>query len=178
MEKRYREETYMRNKYVRITAAILAICWMIVIFAFSAEEKEESGAASRGVSYRIVASADSLLGLNMGDTKIMEVAGRIEGVVRKIAHMIEYGILAALIGVTLDAWVPDRKMLWIRLIISLVFSAVYGATDEIHQLYVPGRNGSFRDVGIDSFGALLSLALITFVWCTVNRIKQKKLYVE
>ena len=48
-------------RMIRTAAGILALFWMCVIFAFSAQEKEESGAVSESFSYRIVRSADSLL---------------------------------------------------------------------------------------------------------------------
>ena len=42
---------------------------------------------------------------------------------------------------------------------SIMLGLVYAASDEIHQLYVPGRAGQFRDVLIDSAGVLLGICI-------------------
>lgn len=42
---------------------------------------------------------------------------------------------------------------------AFAFSALYAASDEFHQLFVPGRAGLLSDVGIDSCGAAVGAAL-------------------
>ena len=79
-------------RIVRTAAGILALFWMCVIFAFSAQEQEESSAVSESFSYRMVCSADSFLGLNWDDERLHEIADAIEGYVRKAVHMTEFGL--------------------------------------------------------------------------------------
>lgn len=157
------EKCNRTKKSIRIVAAILTIIWMAVIYSFSAEDEEESGDASRTVSYQIVVSADNFLGLNWDDEHVLAVATAIEGGVRKVAHMIEYGILAILFGIAIDIWSVDSKQMWLRLVGDLIVCAVYAATDEYHQTFVVGRNGSVGDVGVDAVGSLLVLVLITLI---------------
>jgi VanZ family protein len=72
-------------------------------------------------------------------------------ILKKTAHIIEYTILF---------------LLWFRALgnknplHALMFSIGYAFTDEIHQLFVPGRTGRLRDVGIDSIGMIISALLI------------------
>ena len=40
-----------------------------------------------------------------------------------------------------------------HILFSAIVCVLYAATDEIHQLFVPGRGGQIRDVLIDSIGA-------------------------
>ena len=40
---------------------------------------------------------------------------------------------------------------------ALFLTIVYGATDELHQAFVPGRDPSWTDLGFDSLGALIGL---------------------
>ena len=54
-------------------------------------------------------------------------------------------------------------------------TAVYAATDEIHQLFVAGRAGRFSDVVIDSAGALLGVLVFAFLVRIVKRIQRKRL---
>ena len=48
------------------------------------------------------------------------------------------------------------------LTMSILFSFLYACTDEIHQIFVPGRSAQFRDILIDTFGASFG-AIITYL---------------
>ncbi|GAD13449.1 vanZ family protein [Geobacillus kaustophilus GBlys] len=75
--------------------------------------------------------------------------------IRKAAHLTEFGILAALVW---RALLPKRFAYagaWL-------FATAYAATDEWHQSFEPGRTATPKDVAIDSCGALIAL-LIVFV---------------
>ena len=85
------------------------------------------------------------------------MARRIEFPVRKAAHMTEYAILALLLLGTIT---KDRMLAVICLV------AAYAATDEYHQLFVPGRSGQVRDVVIDTVGGTLGLG----AWLAVHRL--------
>jgi len=67
--------------------------------------------------------------------------------VRKGAHFSEYVILF---------WLMVRGPMAHRPHLALAICAVYAMLDEGHQLLVPGRTGSFYDVGLDFSGALFS----------------------
>ncbi len=43
---------------------------------------------------------------------------------------------------------------------SMLVAVVYALSDELHQLFVPGRQAALTDVFIDAAGALLALAAI------------------
>jgi hypothetical protein len=69
-------------------------------------------------------------------------------------HMTEYAILDSLATVALR-----RKNIGSRLSsiwLAFAFAAVFAASDEWHQTFVPGRDGNVRDVLIDTGGALLA----------------------
>jgi VanZ family protein len=71
--------------------------------------------------------------------------------VKKGAHMVGYGLLALAF---LRGLGYQRKN-YIMLVLLLVF--LYAASDELHQSFVPGRNASLVDVGIDLVGAVIAL---------------------
>ncbi len=71
----------------------------------------------------------------------------------KPAHIIEYGILAFLVFTALVR--TTRLSLSKAVIIALLFSLVYGASDEWHQSFVVGRQTSLMDVAADGLGGLL-----------------------
>jgi VanZ family protein len=77
---------------------------------------------------------------------------------RKSGHFAEYAVLSWLWFRTLQA----RDPAWSNrsAILAFLLSAVYAATDEFHQSFVPSRGPSIIDVGIDSAGAAFSLLCI------------------
>ena len=71
-------------------------------------------------------------------------------ILRKIYHAVEYFILVFLLY---RAFAGSFNMNTVRLFIyPAVISFLYAISDELHQLFVPGRNCSIWDVLIDTFG--------------------------
>jgi VanZ family protein len=81
-------------------------------------------------------------------------------VMRKIAHVAEYVILAILVwrGLEKLAW-RSRAWRWSAAGLALASVAVYAISDEVHQAFVPTRQGSSIDVLIDTAGGALGLLL-------------------
>lgn len=82
--------------------------------------------------------------------------------VRKCAHVAEYAVLALLLYRALrrrpgDSAGPD----WCEAcaVRAFVVALLYAASDEWHQSFVPGRDGTVHDVIIDGAGAALGLLL-------------------
>ena len=83
--------------------------------------------------------------------------------VRKCAHLTEYAVLAMLV---LRAWrnhygIAAHSWSWPAASEALWVAALYAATDELHQTFVPSREGCLRDVFIDTSGAAAGLI---FLW--------------
>lgn len=77
----------------------------------------------------------------------------------KSIHFVEYGILFLLWKVALYKKPYGTKL-------ALVFSVIYAASDELHQTFVPTREGTLRDVFIDTLG-------ITFFWLFISKNFEK-----
>lgn len=71
-------------------------------------------------------------------------------ILRKLGHMAEFGILARL------AWRARPNRVWAG-----AFALFYAMTDEFHQRFVPGRNGTLLDVLIDATGILIALTALS-----------------
>lgn len=95
----------------------------------------------------------------------MHSIARIHLFMRKTWHVIEYAILVLLIIRTLRTVkaVPRGRWSWPIAMLSIAAATAYGASDEIHQLFVTSRGPSFHDVVIDAGGAALG-ALLAFAW--------------
>lgn len=81
--------------------------------------------------------------------------------VRKTAHFTEYAILGALFYLNLIQF-PKLNSRIKKLLLPILFSFLYACTDEVHQIFVPGRSAQFRDVLIDTLGASFG-AIITYL---------------
>jgi VanZ family protein len=49
------------------------------------------------------------------------------------------------------------------ILLSTILVAVYATSDEIHQLFVPGRSGEVRDVLIDTSAGLVGVVMTYFI---------------
>ena len=78
-------------------------------------------------------------------------------VVKKLAHIIEYGILTVLIYRALVNSNVEKKEAGFY---SIILSLMYGVSDEFHQRFVPGRMPTVRDVFFDIIGAVLAIYFI------------------
>jgi len=52
---------------------------------------------------------------------------------------------------------------WKFILFSLGICVLYAVSDEVHQLFVPGRGRQVRDVLIDSAGAIVGIGLYRVV---------------
>ena len=73
------------------------------------------------------------------------------------AHGVVFGTLAVLIHVGLRE--PGRR----RLVAAVILASAYGAVDEVHQSFVPGRTPSVFDWITDTSGALACAGAATWV---------------
>ena len=81
--------------------------------------------------------------------------------IRKSGHFTEYAVLALLWYRTLQ--IREKTWSYKAALLSVSLSALYAATDEFHQSFVPSRTASFGDVAIDSAGALFSMILLWII---------------
>ena len=146
------------SKNKKIIAWGLLVFWMVLIFFMSNQPGEVSSSQSD-----LVLKLFSLIGIELN-----EYFGELATlVVRKTAHFSEYMILYLLVYNVLRFYANNRRT---RLyLIGFVF--LYACSDEFHQLFIPGRSGQFKDVLIDTSGALIMLMII-FLW---QRKKKSKL---
>lgn len=155
-----KEEEVCETMKKRITFCILFL-WMAVIFSFSAQNAEESSETSHSVAYRIAEKGSMLFHQEKTEAELRKQAESMQVIIRKGAHMTEYAILAILLVLHLDCYNFNKKKVFL---LSWLFTTGYAATDEFHQLFVPGRAGQLRDVGIDSAGGLLGILFMLLLW--------------
>ena len=132
----------MEKNTKKITNIVLLILWLVIIFYFSNQPGDLSSSLSDNLTL--------LLFNNITDFLIF--------IVRKIAHISEYFILAILMYNLFKDYISVNK----SYLITFILAIFYACSDEIHQLFVIGRECLPRDVIIDSIGIILALIFIKF----------------
>ena len=141
---------------ISVPAAILLLALYMLIFGFSNQDAEQSGALSMRFSEGCVDFLNAISGGRWSEAFMYDLAEYFEHPVRKMAHFGEYMCVGILTYFVWSPWINKRKALYI-LVVILVF--VSAALDEIHQYFVPGRWCSFADVGLDTAGGVFGLLL-------------------
>jgi len=128
---------------------------MVIIYSASSDSK------SAEHSSRILGPLIHWIAPSLSESSV----ARIVFLTRKCAHVTEYAVLALLFWRALRK--PKRNdprpWKWHEATLPVLFVGLYAATDEIHQLFVPNREGKFADVIIDTAGALLGIFLVWFI---------------
>lgn len=96
--------------------------------------------------------------------------GEGHGLLRKLAHFTEFCSLGMLLS-----WQVRmiRTKQWEFIVLPLASGVAVACIDEIIQLFVPGRGPHIRDVGIDSLGVLLGIAIIALVALLERRLSTR-----
>lgn len=145
----------MIRKVIKI---ILVLLWMVMIFLLSNEEAVKSSKKSDGL---IIRSVELFTGKSLSVQEKEKVLKYLVFPVRKCAHLSLYLILGILvISLLREYMVINTKLV----LLSLLICVLYACSDEIHQLFVPGRSGEVRDVLIDTLGACLGVSFYYLVF--------------
>lgn len=159
----------MNKKKMRMGLLILLILCGAVIFMFSSQNQKESGKLSKEVTKEI-AMVVSPTFARLPEAKQQEVVNVVFGKVRKGAHFFLYAVMGVLMMGAVSLWqYSGRKGLGKDLLLSVFFCFLYACSDEVHQLFVPGRGGQLRDVALDTAGALCGILLVSLVIAVLIR---------
>ena len=153
---------------LRVLLGVLILLNMWLIFFFSAQGATESSKTSEKVGETIT---ETILPPETEQTPAeqMTFKANLLEKLRKIAHAVEFGTLAALIYFLLLTW---RGKWLLKYFISIGAAVLYACTDELHQHFSDGRNMSIADVGIDSIGIVTFATLILGTLLLLKRLRR------
>lgn len=150
--------------------AVLLVIWMGFIFSMSCENAEESSNTS-GQTIKVVLSAVPEFEKQPEEVK-KNIIEELQFITRKSAHFIGYMIL----GILASGLILQYENINKKYPLAFLICVIYAISDEIHQLFVPGRSGQVRDVLIDSAGSLLGIILVmAFVKILIKFNKKHKI---
>lgn len=142
--------------------ALVILC-MALIFSFSAQGADDSMDLSDGLLYDIL----NFLHIELS----LEVVTFLRVFIRKVAHFSIYMLLGVLSYMLFKVGYEKREKF--SALYAILMCAAYAITDEVHQIFVPGRSGMIRDVLIDSAGAMCGIVLAGLV-CWIITCRRRK----
>lgn len=131
-----------------LVSYVLLFGWMVVIFLLSSEGHDVSTERSDAV-VRVLQT----FGIS-GPVDVLTF------IARKSAHTVAYLILGLLAYNVLRQY---KLSGYTQIAVSIGVVMLYAMSDELHQLYVPGRSGELRDVAIDSVAGVIGVLMAYFI---------------
>lgn len=159
-----------------IASWIPAICIMVIIFRFSASVADDSSRTSISILGIVIDIIEKFIGQNIAVDS--ETYGYIHHIIRKTGHFLEYMALGCTLVLPFAITFiksPAVRFQNIKIFLcSELFAAFYACTDEFHQLFVEGRDGNIKDVGIDSIGAFVGICVGFVLLWIIQWVKKRK----
>jgi hypothetical protein len=78
-------------------------------------------------------------------------------IIKKSAHLTEFAVFAVLI---FRAFKKSGASSLKAFYLSLITCVIYGISDELHQMFTPGREPTVRDTLIDGSGSFIALLAV------------------
>jgi len=143
-------------------AALLFVCFLI--FFLSSQDAEVSGNASGFFSkfvFRLIYG--DAPGLTEEEAEAL--LGKVDSVVRVTAHFAEYALLgaeASLFALNISILSGGRLSL-LPVAVAAAACILFAFSDEIHQIFVPGRAFEISDILTDSAGIITGCLPVYFL---------------
>lgn len=160
-------KTLLENKRAVISWSLM-ILWMILIFVLSAQSADDSSSTSGNILTILLKVMYPGFKDMDADSQFI-ILEQYQGLIRKSAHFCIYGILGVISFAAYDALNKIKAKAVVPF--AFITCVLYAVSDEIHQLFVPGRSCEFLDVLIDSAGALLGILALYLI---IKSIRSKK----
>lgn len=146
------------NIIIRMITFMLTVTICITIFKFSSEDSGKSTDTSGFVIDFIININPFTKNLNTIQKE--EIKENIKMPIRKLAHFSIYTALGMAIMCYISTYTINKYK---KIGGSLSIGVLYAISDEIHQLFVPGRSGQVTDVFIDAIGVLFGIGIVLLV---------------
>lgn len=135
---------------------LLLIFLLAAIYWFSAQQGKVSHGMSKSVSEKVAAFVNEEMELKLTDKQYSTFVRKLDHPIRKLAHISEFAAVGLVLYIIVSRY---TSRLWRKLLICIFFLAVFGAADEIHQLYIVARECKWQDVVIDAAGGCFGIGI-------------------
>lgn len=129
---------------------LMIIYYSFIIWSFSSHPADISAKESKSITgiiydkFAVNIEKFSDMGRDMFVSKT-------DTIIRKCAHFTLFFIFALIISMYVNCF---NKEAGVFLLVVFLTGVIFAVSDEVHQLFVPGRGCQMRDVLIDSNGVM------------------------
>lgn len=142
------------TKVKKVLPWVLTLAWMALIFFLSHQPATQSASLSSGVMEQVLKIIEKALPDASFDLELFH------HFIRKNAHFFAYLVLGVLVTMSLRTMDHVNLTSWQLILLGAVICVLYAISDEVHQIFIPGRAGQIKDILIDSAGSMTGIALI------------------
>lgn len=147
------------NKKLRIVFLVLTVAVMILIFLFStqnsADSSKQSGTVTEFIVKIFIPDFESLL-LSQKEALILKY----QGIIRTLAHATIFAALGFCAGGFSNTLSIKKRT---AILFTALFCVLYALSDEIHQIFSPGRAFQIIDILVDTAGSLFGIGAIMII---------------
>lgn len=156
---------------IRYAFWLLSLAIMVFIFLNSAQTADQSNETSVSFTEKVLTliwpSFDEKV-----EAEKQSILASLQFFVRKFAHFSVYCVLGVSCASALSTYRFKTKN---KMISAVLICLAYAISDEVHQVFVPGRAGRVTDVLIDLAGAILGIILTLGIVALYRKSRQKKI---
>jgi VanZ family protein len=145
---------------------LITFAWMGGIYFLSSRPVEVSRQDSAWVMEKLSIAETKETAVDTNNAKMMSM----QMYIRKKAHVVLYAGLAILLFLSLYGYVGKSEK---TALASLLLTTLYGATDEIHQIFTH-RGAQVADVLVDARGAVWGLMCVLVVFVIIENSPKLK----
>jgi len=151
-----------RKRTIILLSWIAVLLWMLFIFNLSSQTADQSDQLSKGIVAVIVEMIEKVAhGFDLDTSGFNHF-------MRKFAHFFAYLVLGVLV---MNALSQSGVRGLRACTFAIGICVLYAVSDEVHQLFVPGRGGQAVDVLLDSVGASVGIG-----WQRLFRLKEYSIW--
>lgn len=140
------------------------VLWMAVIFLISADSNPYRGLPRTWNEVPLVSKAAQVRRSGLSPSEILGRSG----------HLLEYTILGGLAARALRRSLP-RLQTAALLGLAVLISTLYALSDEIHQIFVPGRGFQWSDLALDAAGSVTGALIFLLLYANLLKPKLRAL---
>jgi VanZ family protein len=144
---------------------LAVLLFMLAIYFLSAHPAGISNAYSKGIVAFLVENALKLTGKAITEQDMLKLISEVNSVAREYMH----GVVFFVLGMLVHNAVRQCGARGVKAVAAaLAICVVYGITDEIHQILVPGRAFQLSDLVMDAAGSVIGICV---VWALYRKEK-------
>ena len=163
----------MKKNIIRALLLLILIADMVFIFVNSAQDSTESATTSQSVT-EMVAPVIVPNYKDMDAETQKQTLTSLEGTLREAAHLLQFVPLGFSLYLLLCTFSMPFRVRYIEIPITLCFGILYALSDEIHQIFSPGRAFQLFDIMMDTCGVTLGLIAALILKFIIDKINKRE----